>query len=74
MMATRISFPPADKVPAIVAYVGDRPTTWIDDIAVAEARVWARGRGAPTLLIEVDHRHGLQRQHVDQLLHSVSAP
>lgn len=63
-----IPFPPRDKVPAVAAYVGERPTAWIDDIVVPEAIEWAEARSAPTLLIQTDHRLGLQRSHVDQLL------
>lgn len=63
-----IPFPPSEKVPAVSAYVGGRPAAWLDDIVVAEATRWAEDRGAPTLLIAVDHRLGLRREHVDQLL------
>ena len=35
---------------------------------VPEALAWARAREAPTILIEVDYREGLQRAHVDQLM------
>jgi len=63
-----IPFPPRDKVPAVAAYVGDRPAAWIDDIVVPEANAWAESRAAPTLLVQTDHRLGLQRAHVDQLV------
>jgi hypothetical protein len=63
-----LPFPPADKVPAIAAFVGERPAAWLDDVVTPEAHAWARGRQAPTLLIEVDHREGLQRRHVEELL------
>jgi hypothetical protein len=63
-----VPFPPADKVPAIESFVGNRPAAWLDDIVTPEAREWARGRMTPTLLIEVDHRTGLERRHVDGLL------
>jgi hypothetical protein len=63
-----IPFPPRDKVPAIASYVGDRPAAWIDDVIVPQARAWAQAREAPTILIHVNHREGLQRTHVDQLM------
>lgn len=61
-------FAPALKVPAVDYFVGDRPAAWLDDIVTPEVQVWARGRAAATLLIEIDHRSGLQRRHVDDLL------
>jgi hypothetical protein len=61
-------FPPADKVPAIESFVGERPAAWLDDVVTAEARAWARGRKASTILVEVDHRTGLERRHVDALI------
>jgi hypothetical protein len=63
-----VPFPPHEKVPAIASYVGNRPAAWVDDVVVPEAVAWARAREAPTILIEVDHREGLQRAHVDQLI------
>jgi hypothetical protein len=63
-----IPFPPADKVPAIESFVGERPAAWLDDVVTTEARAWAGGRKAPTILVEVDHRAGLERRHVDDLL------
>ena len=63
-----VPFPPAEKVPAIAAYVGDRPAAWVDDVLGPEARAWAGGRTAPTLLLGIDHRIGLRRADVDELL------
>lgn len=63
-----IPFPARDKVPAIDGYVDDVPVAWLDDVVTTEAVAWASERGVPTLLIEVDHRVGLQRTHVDELL------
>ena len=63
-----IPFPARDKVPAIDAYVGDMPVAWLDDVVVDEAVAWASERTASTLLVEVDHRAGLQRGHVDELM------
>lgn len=61
-------FPPADKVPAIATFVGERPAAWLDDIMTPEAQAWARDRQASTILVEVDHRTGLERRHVNDLL------
>lgn len=61
-------FQPRDKVPAVAMFVGDRPAAWVDDQMVPEAHAWARSRGEPTLLLEVDHRVGLGRGDVERLL------
>jgi hypothetical protein len=63
-----IPFPPAEKVPAIAAFLGERQAAWLDDVVTPEARAWARERSAPTLLVDVDHRNGLERRHVDELM------
>lgn len=68
-----IRFPPApfeprEKVPAIAAYSGDRPAAWIDDALTPEARAWAAGRQAPTLLVDIDPALGLTRPAVDRAL------
>lgn len=63
-----IPFDPAEKVPAIDAFAGDRSAAWVDDIVTPEARAWARGRAAPTLLLEVDSAVGLVRSQVDELI------
>jgi len=63
-----IPFLPRDKVPAIAAYVGDRPAAWIDDVVLPEAIEWAESRTAPTLFVRTDPAVGLERSHVDQLL------
>lgn len=63
-----IPFPPAAKVPAIESFVGERPAAWLDDVMTPEARAWARGRTPATILVEVNHRTGLERGHVDTLL------
>lgn len=68
MFRCRHSLSPADKVPAIDAYVGDRPAAWIDDLLVEEAVVWAAGRRAPTLLVETDPTIGMTRDQVERLL------
>jgi hypothetical protein len=61
-------FDPADKVPAVAAYAGERPAAWADDIVTPEARAWAARRAAPTLLLDVDPAVGLVRSQVDELL------
>src|SRR5439155_9928283 len=61
-------FDPADKVPAVAAYAGERPAAWVDDIVTPEARAWAARRAAPTLLLAVDPAVGLVRSQVDELL------
>jgi hypothetical protein len=61
-------FEPSAKVPAIDAFVGDRPIAWVDDILTPEARNWAHERAAPTHLVEVDPAVGLTRSAVDDLL------
>jgi hypothetical protein len=63
-----IPFSPAAKVPAIERFVGERPAAWVDDVVTAEARAWAGARQAATMLVEVDHRTGLERRHVDSLV------
>jgi hypothetical protein len=63
-----IPFPPTDKVLAVAAFVCDRPAAWLDDVVTPGARAWARERPVTTLLIEVDHRTGLQRRHVEHLM------
>jgi hypothetical protein len=47
------------KLPAVVDSVGDRPCAWIDDEHQPDHHVWARERGAPTLLIDIDPAEGL---------------
>ncbi|HXW38346.1 MAG TPA: hypothetical protein VEJ44_01525 [Acidimicrobiales bacterium] len=37
-----IPFPPAEKVPAVATYVGNRAVAWIDDALFDEALQWAR--------------------------------
>jgi hypothetical protein len=67
-----IEFPPTpdgwfQKLPSVRAAVGTRACAWIDDFHTPNHYAWARERGAPTLLIEIDPERGLQRDHVDQL-------
>jgi hypothetical protein len=41
-----IPFDPTEKVPAIEAYIGDRPAASLDDLSGDEARQWAEPRRA----------------------------
>jgi hypothetical protein len=61
-------FDPAAKTPAIDAFVGNQPVAWVDDVITPEARLWAAGRKAPTLLVDVDPAAGLTRPAVDRML------
>lgn len=54
-----VPFTPAEKVPAIRAFVGDRPLAWMDDAITPEAERWVSERAAPILLIYVDPAVGL---------------
>jgi hypothetical protein len=60
-------FDPDVKVDAIDAFVGQRAVAWLDDAFGTVARDWARGRGAPTLLVHVDPETGLTREVIDVL-------
>jgi hypothetical protein len=63
----RVPFDPAEKVPAIHAYVGERPLAWLDDIITLEAQVWAAERSAATFLVPVDPAIGLTAETVAEL-------
>jgi hypothetical protein len=63
-----IPFPPEEKVPVASAFVGERAAAWIDDMIGDTAMRWAQARTAPTLLVPIDHKTGLTRPTVDQLL------
>ena len=56
------------KLEAIDEYAGDRPAAWIDDFVDDECRAWARGRSAPTLIVEAESALGLTEEHVELLL------
>jgi hypothetical protein len=56
------------KVDAIDEYAGDRPVAWVDDSLDETCHEWALERPAPTLLVEVDPRRGLEEAHVDALI------
>jgi hypothetical protein len=63
-----VRFVPADKVPAVAAFAGERPAAWVDDIVTPEALEWAAARDAPTFFVETDPAIGLTRPAVDELL------
>jgi hypothetical protein len=47
------------KLPAVIDSVGDRPCAWIDDEHQPTHHEWARERGVPTLLVDIDPAEGL---------------
>ena len=47
------------KLPAVIESVGDRPCAWIDDEHHPEHYEWARERGVPTLIVDIDPAVGL---------------
>ncbi len=55
------------KLPAVVGSVGDRACAWIDDEHQPDHYIWARERGVPTLLIDIDPAEGLTAGVADQL-------
>ena len=63
-----LPFPPASKVPAVAAAVGERPAAWIDDNHTEAGRRWAAERAAPTLLVPIDSAIGWTRGDVDRVL------
>jgi hypothetical protein len=46
------------KLPAVIDSVGDRPCAWIDDDHRPDHYVWARQRGVPTLIVDIDPAEG----------------
>jgi hypothetical protein len=55
------------KLPAVQAHAGSRPVAWIDDALNEACFEWARGRSAPTLLVETDPATGLVGAHATHL-------
>jgi len=55
------------KLPDVVRFVGDRAVAWVDDQLDPDAHAWAESREAPTLLVETDHRVGLELEHISML-------
>jgi hypothetical protein len=56
------------KLAAIDEYAGGRAAAWIDDSLDERCREWARGRPAPTLLVETEAATGITDEHVERLL------
>ena len=56
------------KVDAIDEFAGERPAAWIDDNLDDTCIAWAKGRSAPTLLVETSSSVGLTDEHVSLLL------
>jgi hypothetical protein len=56
------------KLAAIDEYAGDRPAAWIDDSLDERCVAWARGRAAPTLLVETKPAVGITDADVERLL------
>jgi hypothetical protein len=55
------------KLPAVIDSVGDRPCAWIDDEHQPDHYHWARERGVPTLLVDIDPAEGLTLRVAEQL-------
>ena len=55
------------KLPAVIDSVGDRPCAWVDDEHQPDHYHWARERGVPTLLVDIDPAEGLTRRVAEQL-------
>lgn len=59
------------KLDEIDAFAGRRPLAWIDDALDDRCTTWAQDRNAhvaPTLLIQTEPHHGLDRPHLEQLI------
>lgn len=57
------------KLPVLQKFLGDYPAAVVDDEIGHDMKEWAAQRQAPTLLVEIDPRHGLVDEQVEQLLH-----
>jgi hypothetical protein len=55
------------KLPAVIDSVGDRPCAWIDDEHHPAHYRWARERGVPTLIVDIDPAEGLTARVATQL-------
>jgi hypothetical protein len=55
------------KLPAVIDSVGDRPCAWIDDEHHPAHYRWARERGVPTLIVDIDPAEGLTASVAKQL-------
>jgi hypothetical protein len=56
------------KIDAIAEHAGDRPLAWVDDCIDDSCYSWARTRAAPTLLVPVDARRGLEEAQTEALI------
>lgn len=56
------------KLPVLRAALKQHPAALVDDEIDQDLRAWANARQAPTLLVTVDPRAGLQESHVQLLL------
>ncbi len=55
------------KLPAVIEAVGQRPCAWIDDEHWPDHYSWARRRGVPTLIVDVNPAEGLTGDAAAQL-------
>jgi hypothetical protein len=55
------------KLPAVIEVVGDRPCAWIDDVHLPDHHEWARERGVPTLIVDIDPAEGFTTAVAEQL-------
>jgi hypothetical protein len=55
------------KLGPLDEYGGERPLAWIDDSFDESCYEWARGRGAPTLLVPTESHLGLEEVQVEAL-------
>lgn len=60
------------KLTPIARWAGERPLAWIDDQLGGKESGWAEDRrvddGIPTLIIQPQSGHGLQRAHIEEIL------
>jgi len=56
------------KLPGVISSIGDRACAWIDDEHQPDHYVWARERGVPTLLVDIDPAEGLTPRVAEQLV------
>lgn len=56
------------KFPGLTRWLKEQAVAIVDDEIGLDLRAWATGRTAPTLLVEIDPRRGLEDGHVKRLL------